>query len=121
MISIIKVGYLSKSLNVTSQNSKICTEVLSVLYKLGYIRGYTIIDKKSIKILLKYHNNKPVIRGINVVSTPGRRFYITCNDLKKRINKSDLGHCIISTSKGFLTDQEAVMYNVGGEVFVKVF
>jgi ribosomal protein S8 len=73
MISIIKVGCNARHLNVIVQNSKLCLNVLTVLYKLGYIRGYIIKNKKNVVVLLKYINNKPTIRNINVISTPGRR------------------------------------------------
>lgn len=89
MVAIIKVGYNAKHLQVVVQNSKICANVLNILYRLGYIRGYIIKDKKNIIVLLKYINNKPVIRNIGVVSTPGRRMYLKCcklhNILKKKI------------------------------------
>jgi small subunit ribosomal protein S8 len=120
MISIIKVGYNSKHLNVTVQNSKLCINVLSTLYKLGYIRGYVIKDKKSIVVLLKYINNKSVIRNIHVISTPGRRKYIDYKTLQSELRKKDHGFFILSTSKGILTDEESSMFCIGGEVLLKI-
>ena len=67
MISIIKVGYSARQLQVVVQNSKICVNVLSTLYKLGYIRGFVVKDKKSVVVLLKYISNKSVIRNISVI------------------------------------------------------
>ena len=57
MICILKVGCNAKHLQVVIQNSKLCINVLSVLYKLGYIRGFIIKDQKKIIVLLKYINN----------------------------------------------------------------
>jgi len=120
MISIVKVGYNARHLQVIVQNSKLCINVLSVLYKLGYIRGFIIKDQKNITILLKYINNKPVIRNVGVVSTPGRRTYLKCCKLSNIIKKKDSGFLILSTSKGLLTDEESLLFKTGGEVLVKV-
>lgn len=120
MISIIKVGCIAKHPTVTAQNSKICVNVLSVMYKLGYIRGFIIEDKKTIRILLKYINNKPTIRNINVISTPGRRVYMSCAKIVKLSDKSNSGSYIISTSKGIITNLESSMFSIGGEILVKI-
>jgi len=100
MISGIKVASLTKSLNVTIQNSKLCASVLSILYRLGYIRGYTIRDKKKITVLLKYKEGMSIIRNINVISTPGRRTYINLKSLKKNVEKNNAGFYVLSTSRG---------------------
>jgi small subunit ribosomal protein S8 len=120
MISIIKVGCNARHLNVIVQNSKLCLNVLTVLYKLGYIRGYIIKDKKNVVVLLKYINNKPTIRNINVISTPGRRKYIDYKTLQSELKKKDNGFFILSTSKGIITDEESLMFNIGGEVLLKI-
>lgn len=120
MISIIKVGHNAKHLNVTIQNSKLCINILAVLYKLGYIRGYIVKDKKNVVVLLKYINNKPAIRNIYVISTPGRRKYIDHKTLTAELKKKDSGFFILSTSKGILTDEESSMFCVGGEVLLKI-
>jgi len=87
MICIVKVGCNARHLQVIVQNSKLCINVLSVLYKLGYIRGFIIKDQKNVIVLLKYINNKPVIRNIAVVSTPGRRIYIKHKKIRKVFSK----------------------------------
>jgi small subunit ribosomal protein S8 len=120
MISIIKVGSIAKHLVVTVQNSKLCINVLSVLYRLGYIRGFAIENKKYVKVFLKYIDNKPIIRGINVISTPGRRTYVRYEGLQLDLKKKGSGFYIISTSKGLLTDEESVIFGKGGEVLLKV-
>jgi small subunit ribosomal protein S8 len=120
MLSIVKVGCNARHLQVTVQNSKLCINVLSVLYKLGYIRGFIVKDKKNVIILLKYINNKPVIRNIAVISTPGRRTYIKHKKLEKFLQKKDSGFLLLSTSKGILTDEESNMFKIGGEALLKI-
>lgn len=120
MISIIKVGSIAKHLVVTVQNSKLCINILNVLYRLGYIRGFAIENKKYIKVFLKYTDNKPVIRNINVISTPGRRIYTRYEGLRLDLRKKSSGFYIISTNRGLLTDEESIIFGRGGEVLLKV-
>jgi len=119
-ISIIKVGCNARHLQVVVQNSKLCINVLGVLYRLGYIRGFIVKDQKNVIILLKYINNKPVIRNIAIISTPGRRTYIGHKKLEKLLAKKDSGFLVLSTSKGILTDEESNMFKIGGEALLKV-
>lgn len=120
MISIIKVGSIAKHLVVTVRNSKLCINILNVLYRLGYIRGFSIENKKCVKVFLKYIDNKPIIRNIDVISTPGRRTYTGCGDLRLDLKKKGSGFYIISTDKGLLTDEESVIFSRGGEVLLKI-
>lgn len=120
MISTIKVACNAKLLQVEIQNSKLCINILKILYQLGYIRGFVIKNKKVILVLLKYKNNKPAIKNINVISTPGRRVYIGYKTLRSELKKKDSGFFIVSSSKGIITDEESLMFNVGGEVLLKI-
>ena len=60
----------------------------------------------QIRIHLKYGpNGERVIRHIRRVSSPGRRVYSGSTKLKPVLN--GLGICIISTSRGVISDREA--------------
>lgn len=97
--------------------------VLGALEREGYIRGYERRDlgsgKGEIQIELKYSEGEPVIREISRVSKPGRRVYSSIRDLPRVYN--GLGISILSTPRGVLSDSEARVANVGGEVLCKVF
>lgn len=76
MICIIKVGILARKLDVVVPYSKYCVNILSVIYRLGFIRGFVVIDTRKIRVLLKYVAvNRSVIRNICVISKPSRRVY----------------------------------------------
>ena len=68
---------------------------------------------------LKYHNGLPVIKEIMRVSKPGRRIYAKADSISKIHN--GLGLAIVSTSIGIMSDNDARMKNVGGEIICKVF
>lgn len=119
-ISSIKVGVINKRIEVDVPNTKVIVNVLKILGELGYIRGFTIKNKKNILVFLKYFKKTPVIRNISVVSTPGRRVFIQKKEILIGMNKKEAGFYIISTNKGLLTDEISSTFNVGGEVMVKV-
>jgi small subunit ribosomal protein S8 len=97
--------------------------VLDVLQREGYVRGYSkALVRKGVEELvveLKYHEGQPVISRLTRVSKPGRRVYAAIETLGRVHN--GLGISILSTSKGVLSDAEARLQNVGGEVLCEVF
>ena len=76
-------------------------------------------SKKSIKVDLKYYEGQPVIREIKRISKPGRRVYSRADSIP-RVH-GGLGLAILSTSKGVMSDSEAIKNNLGGEVICRVF
>jgi ribosomal protein S8 len=120
MISSIKVACNAKLLTTKIQNSKFCALILSVLYKLGYIRGFIVNSNKTITVLLKYSKNISTIRNIYIISTPGKRVYMTAVQINSIAQKKDSGFYLISTSKGVMADEEAILFNLGGEVILKI-
>ncbi|WP_142848550.1 30S ribosomal protein S8 [Telmatospirillum sp. J64-1] len=123
MLTRIRNGQRARKSNVTSPASNLRANVLEVLKREGYIRGYTRNTVRAgveeLAIELKYHEGQPVIREIARVSTPGRRVYSKIKDLGKVGN--GLGISILSTPRGVMSDAEARAANVGGEVLCKVF
>jgi len=75
----------------------------------------------TIKIALKYHpeTKKNAIKHIERVSRPGLRKYTNARELPRVLN--GLGVAIISTSQGIMTDKEARVKNIGGEVVCYVY
>lgn len=69
---------------------------------------------------MKYIKNQPVIGQIHTVSTPGNRIYLSIRQIRFFLKKKESGFCVISTSKGLLSDEEALLFGVGGEVLLKV-
>jgi small subunit ribosomal protein S8 len=123
MLTRIRNGQRAKMSTVSSPASKLRTNVLEVLKREGYIRGYSTAEVKpgitNISIELKYNEGEPVIKQIDRVSTPGRRVYSKISDLPRVFN--GLGISILSTPRGVMSDHEARAANVGGEVLCKVF
>jgi small subunit ribosomal protein S8 len=108
---------------VSSPASNLRANVLEVLRKEGYIRGFSTTEIEpgisGIEIELKYHEGEPVIREIRRVSKPGRRVYSKIKDLHRPYN--GLGIAVLSTPRGVMSDSEARAANVGGEVLCQLF
>ena len=123
MLARIKNGQLRKKESVLMPASRFRGNVLDVLHREGYIRGFKKVEiennKNEFEIELKYVDGEPVIKNISRVSTPGRRVYSKIKDLQR--NFDGLGISILSTSKGVLSDNEARTEKVGGEILCKVF
>lgn len=123
MLTRIRNGQAARLDSVTMPASRLRANVLDVLQREGYIRGYLEEELrngiKELRVELKYDNGKPVIREVHRVSTPGRRIYSKIADLPKVYN--GLGISILSTPRGVMSDSEARTANVGGEVLCKVF
>jgi small subunit ribosomal protein S8 len=121
MLTRIRNGQAASKPAVQSPASKLRVNVLEVLRREGYIRGYTRDDSPmcGISIELKYHNGEPVIREIKRISKPGRRVYSGVKDLPQVYN--GLGIAILSTPRGVMSDTEAREAHVGGEVLCMVF
>ncbi len=123
MLTRIRNAQTRKLTSVVTPASNLRANVLEVLQKEGYIRGYERREISpglaEIKIELKYHDGEPVIRKIKRVSKPGRRVYSKIKDLPRPFN--GLGIVVLSTPQGVMSDVEAREANVGGEVLCQVF
>lgn len=121
MIARIKNGNVASLpyVELHPKTTRVCFEVLNVLYQEGYIAGYGMDQNKGY-VYLKYSpSGISILGGIFRVSKPGRKIFLSSNALWKP--KSGRGIFILSTSKGVLTDKEARLANVGGEVLCCCF
>lgn len=123
LIARIKNGQQASLAHIYAPASKLLENMLGVLQREGYIREYSREigedGKEKIRVDLKYYDGEPVIREMKRVSKSGRRSYSKIADLKKVHN--GLGIYVLSTSKGVLSDHEARVAKVGGEVLCSVF
>jgi len=123
MLTRIRNANSAKHESVLIPASNLKASIAEILVKEGYVKGYEVIkDNKQgmIKIALKYGPNKSqVIKGLRRVSKPGLRIYTNVDEMPKVLR--GLGIAILSTSKGIMTDRQARVANVGGEVLAFVW
>ncbi|MCY4463584.1 MAG: 30S ribosomal protein S8 [Albidovulum sp.] len=123
MLTRIRNAQLRGKPTVRTPASKVRRWVLDVLESEGYIRGYEAAESKNghpeIEISLKYFEGSPAIRELKRVSKPGRRVYSNVKSLPSV--RQGLGVAIVSTAQGIMSDADARVRNVGGEVLCTVF
>jgi ribosomal protein S8 len=120
----IKVAYKARMSYVTVNKSKLIIKFLYLLYKIGIIKSFHILLKDNlILVYLKYKKNGlPLINSIDLVSKPSKRVYWNLTMLSKNYRAHSLASFyILSTSKGLLTSNEALLqYKISGEVICKI-
>jgi small subunit ribosomal protein S8 len=123
MLTRVRNGNKAYHDTVRMPYSKIKTHIAEILQQEGYIAGWRVEDAevgKNLVVILKYGNSRErSIAGIKRVSKPGLRVYAKKDNLPKVLG--GLGVAIISTSGGLLTDKQAKMRGVGGEVLAYVW
>ena len=123
MLTRIRNAQMRLLNNVKIPSSKFREKILEVLKKEGYISDYKLLsdtkNKNSLSVDLKYNNGLPVIKEIKRVSKPGRRISARATSIPKIQN--GFGLAIVSTPQGVMSDNEARIKKVGGEIICRVF
>ncbi len=123
MLTRIRNANTANKETVSMPSSRKLVEIARIMKQEGYITEYEIISKApqdELLITLKYGDKKEkVIRGLRRISKPGLRIYAGKNELPRVLG--GLGTAIISTSKGVMTDRDARIAGVGGEVLAYVW
>lgn len=112
-----------KVVEIPASNLK--KKITEILCSKGYILNYKFVEGRlhqdMIKIAIKYDNVNKVnaIKVLKRVSSPGLRRYTNYKKMPRVLN--GLGIAILSTSKGVMTDKEALDLKIGGEVLCYVY
>jgi len=123
MFTKIRNAQAVKKETVVIPYSKLKMEIAKLFLRADYIkeinrRGKK--NKKSVELTLSYdEDGKPAISHLSRISKPSRRVYIPLKGMKPV--RQGYGIIILSTSKGILTDKEAIKKKLGGEVLAEVW
>ncbi|MDO5555978.1 MAG: 30S ribosomal protein S8 [Clostridia bacterium] len=123
MLTRIRNANSAKFKTVDIPASKMKKAIAEILFNEGYIKAYEEIKNENqgiIRISLKYtEKGNKAISGLKRISKPGLRIYAAKDELPKVLN--GLGIALISTSKGVITDRQARIIGVGGEVLAYIW
>lgn len=121
MFTRIRNAQTARLQSVRMPSSKMKLSLCDVLKEEGYITSFSVEGdvKPEILVVLKYHDDRPVIEEIKRVSRPGLRIYKDADGIPKV--RGGLGISIVTTDKGVMTDRAARAAGVGGEVICTVF
>lgn len=122
MLTRIRNAIRTRAKSVKCLNSKVCQGVAAVLREEGYITGFDVIDdgrQGIIRVQLKYGpRGEIVLNSLRRISKPGCRRYSRVDEIPR--SRQGLGVCIVSTSKGVMSDRRCREQRVGGELLCAV-
>lgn len=122
MLTRVRNAYRIKSKTVICKNSKVCRGIAGVMRDEGFIEGFDVIDdgrQGQIRVKLKYGTRgEAVLSSVTRNSAPGCRVYKSVDDLPRPLQ--GLGICIVSTSRGVMSDRKCRQERVGGEVLCTI-
>ena len=99
---------------VIKRYSNFLLNVLDLMKKLNFL-NYKIEDRKL----------KIEIKNINECKAIKPRFNVSVEEIEKYVRRflpaKNFGYIIISTSKGLMTNEEAVEKNIGGSLIAYVY
>lgn len=128
MLTRIRNAHMAGHNTVSLPSSKLKLAIAQILKQEGFIEDFSAQTsdgavQPTLRLALKYvgtrRERRPVISGIERVSTPGRRVYARKKEIPWVL--SGMGVAILSTPKGVMTGARARQLGVGGEVICKVW
>jgi len=123
LLTRIRNAQVAGHKSVLAPRSRLKLDIIRILKNEGFIEGWVENEddrQGRLKIFLKYDGaNRGSIRGIERVSTPGRRVYVGRDEIPRV--RDGLGFAILTTPRGVLTDRQARSAGVGGEVICHVW
>ena len=111
---------LSNKENVTINYSIKYFDILTLLYREGFIQSFCLKkgnspNKYVFDIGLRYLNNKSVLSNLKIVSTPSLMRFVRLTSIYKLRHKKVI--FFFSTNKGLLTHAECKQKKIGGKLF----
>lgn len=117
----IKNAYMAKKKQITYPFSKVCLSIGNILVKEGYLKKIVEQEKDGKKVLvvdLMYHGKEPAIDELKLISKPSVHNYVSHTKVKRTLHQH--GVSIVSTSKGIMTNKQAVKEGHGGELLFSI-
>ena len=128
MLTRIRNASMVKKSTVMIPFTKLNQKLSQILEKEGFIQNYQMIfDSNDLLIRLKYRS-KTIYRGktkescitnLKRISKPGLRIYANHKEIPRILGGT--GIVILSTPSGILTDREARLKGIGGELICSVW
>ena len=129
MLTIIRNAHRARQVKADVKRSKLSVNILEVLKREHYIFDFKKVEDETNQGMLRIYLKPPAaaaegrrvrkITNIQRVSKPGLRIYTTAAAMPRVL--SGIGICVVSTSKGVMTGEQARRSKVGGEVLLKVW
>lgn len=128
MLTRIRNAVRVKSSMVEVPKTRMTSAVAAVLVREGFLESVqptTSNDRPVLTLRLKYRANSltqgrvPVLTNLQRLSRPGLRVYASHQEIPQILG--GLGLVILSTPQGVITDREARVRRLGGELLCSIW
>ena len=121
LLTRIRNAGLRRSETVSLPLTRIGQQICHILEKEGFIDSFKTDSTQELRVHLKYRSGdeKPCITNLRRISKPGLRIYTNHKEIPTILG--GMGILIVSTSQGLLTDREARLHGIGGEILCSIW
>nr|YP_009454323.1 ribosomal protein S8 [Guibourtia leonensis]AUF70093.1 ribosomal protein S8 [Guibourtia leonensis]QWY86227.1 ribosomal protein S8 [Guibourtia coleosperma]QWY86476.1 ribosomal protein S8 [Guibourtia pellegriniana] len=127
IITSIRNTDMNRKGTVRILSTNITENIVKILLRDGFIesvRKHRAIDKDFLVLTLRYKRNrkgsyKKTILNLKRISRPGLRIYSNYQRIPRILG--GMGIVILSTSRGIMTDREARLERIGGEILCYIW
>nr|YP_010692337.1 ribosomal protein S8 [Juncus roemerianus]UZM11299.1 ribosomal protein S8 [Juncus roemerianus] len=126
LITSIRNADMAKKETVRIASTNITENIVKILLRKGFIenvRKHQQSNKKFLVLTLRYRRTRKEIyrtkTHLKRISRPNLRIYSKYPQIPKILG--GMGIAILSTSRGIMTDQEARLERIGGEILCYIW
>ncbi len=128
MLTRIRNACLAKKSMVSIPFTRLNQQIAQILEQEGFIQTYQVsLDSQDLTLRLKYRSKKiyrgkkkeSCITNLKRISKPGLRIYSNHKEILRILGGT--GIVIVSTPEGLMTDREARIRGIGGELICSVW
>nr|YP_009766040.1 ribosomal protein S8 [Amherstia nobilis]QIS96400.1 ribosomal protein S8 [Amherstia nobilis]QVX31032.1 ribosomal protein S8 [Amherstia nobilis] len=126
IITSIRNTDMNRKGTVRILSTNITENIVQILLRNGFIesvRKHRAIDKDFLVLTLRHRRNRKgsykTIFNLKRISRPGLRIYSNYQRIPRILG--GMGIVILSTSRGIMTDREARLERIGGEILCYIW
>lgn len=122
MLTRIRNAAAVKKPEVVLPFSKVKLSIAKLLEAENYVEKVETTKEanfEKVKITLKYNDGQSAISHLKRISKPGQKIYVNSQDIPKILN--GYGLAVLSTSKGIMSDRQAKLAKIGGELMCEIW
>ena len=126
ILTLIRNADMNRKRTVKIPLTNITENIVKILLREGFVenvRKHRESNKYFLVLTLRYRRNRKgsykSFLNLKRISTPGLRIYSNYPKIPKVLG--GMGIVILSTSRGIMTDREARLEKIGGEIFCYIW
>nr|YP_010176732.1 ribosomal protein S8 [Vicia costata]YP_010965002.1 ribosomal protein S8 [Vicia tibetica]QSQ72502.1 ribosomal protein S8 [Vicia costata]WNM89905.1 ribosomal protein S8 [Vicia tibetica] len=126
ILTLIRNADMNRKRTVQIPLTNITENIVKILLREGFVenvRKHRESNKDFLVLTLRYRRNRKgsykTFLHLKRISTPGLRIYSNYQKIPKVLG--GMGIVILSTSRGIMTDREARLERIGGEVLCYIW